>query len=52
MIYLLNAIGLSPKMIASTVTDKSYVNKLLSSVHTNVLEVKSTAVTQMPNNEL
>jgi hypothetical protein len=39
-------------MIASTVTDKSYVNKLLSSVYKNMLEVKGTAVTQMPNNEL
>jgi hypothetical protein len=32
-------------MIASTVIDKSYVNKLLSSVDTNIEEVKGTAVT-------
>jgi hypothetical protein len=40
------------KIIALTVTDKSYVNKLLSRVHTNIEEMKGTAVTQMPNNEL
>jgi len=39
-------------MIASSVIDQSYVNKLLSSVHTDIEEVKGIAVTQMPNNEL
>jgi hypothetical protein len=36
-------------LIASTVTDKSHVNKVSSSVHTNMEEVKGTAVTQVPN---
>lgn len=39
-------------MTASAVTDKSHVNKCLSGVHANTLEVKGRAVKQMPNNAL